>query len=1257
MRTLLTTKYKKYIRYILGSIGIICISSVCYAVVSTQHSCSPSGYTVATINGINTTDTESADNMDALASALGPTYADQNIDYEYLYNPTHTAALGDIVDTIRAGMFNQTNTYDLKSILTDASQKIQTQKVLLVGHSEGNFYVNGAYHALADQSGGVPAHSLAVFAIATPADTVAGVAQGKENQNNYITSDTDVVVNTFTKRFMKVLPPTTHIALHSGDDIFGHSLSDVYLRYKSDLIVSKLQALLAHLQSNTTQNSRKQCIASPTLTAWDTTQKIAYAITDPLLNSLGAVVYSIPNSFIKTYATDAGFVATLMHDLGKRQAQNPASAFDALPTIPSDSSDTKKSPVALSVPLSTHLSASSVSLSPTKPMADTTPVPVAPLPVTVSTPPTAEPVLLPHNSSVPTQNPIIPPPVFIGGSSSTPPPPSTTDNTDTSPVDTTVTPPDTAPSDTNDTTDPTQPTDTTDTPSTTQDTSPSDSSDQTDVTPPDDTTTTTPPDDSSTSTDTPDTSSSTSDTPSDTSDIPPDTTPPVITLNGDTEIFLVKGATYIDAGATAVDDVDGDIAVVAYGVENVNTSVVTTYVLLYTATDQAGNMATVERTVHIVAHLYISKDTFGLNNGDGNDWQVWAFNGSNIYDWSDTYVGDYLREQFKVQAYAGGFWCSECLQRGIFNRDPRLGFDYNDVSISGLEDDIQNNSNDTTYDVAYQWDSSGYTYTISHGDVVDTTGHTNVSHVGDSWVGWDDSFNNFKTFPLGTWQEKPYASPVERTGGGEMVITPYKAYVPHSLSDTPTLSMPTSGPYAGDGIDPTRGRTDLTPFTFTTIYTDPSNTPAHTVTLHITDAVTSSALPDTAMTQTSTGTDVHSDGDFTNGEAYTFTHTYPTGKYDYFFTAVDSTGTTLRIPETGTLRFSVIPSTYVYIPHQRFGTDNGDGKDWQVWMFNGSGVSDWSDTYVNHYLDEHFKMYTAYGFWCSECIERGIFNHDPQRGFEKSDVTLSSLENSPQNNRNNTSYDIDLQWDATGYTYTITHTNPNDQTTVTDATGHTTIDNVNADTWVGWDDSFNNFKTFPKGIWQEGSRFSDPKLRPGGMDMVLQPYPVYSSSDSIVTPPADTSSDTSSSTTDTGDTTDTTQTTPPPQDQNTDTTPPIPDATSPTITDYALNGTTGNMTIDPLTDPLTITLTASEEVNWLSIKIENVDDPSLYRIFQSSASCADGTTTCTKTWDGVLSRGGLLHDGNFRIKVHMKDTSGNEYDDYLTSVITVTTSV
>lgn len=79
-----------------------------------------------------------------------------------------------------------------------------------------------------------------------------------------------------------------------------------------------------------------------------------------------------------------------------------------------------------------------------------------------------------------------------------------------------------------------------------------------------------------------------------------DTTPPVITILGDNPATVECGTTYTDAGATAVDDRDGDITDLIVVTNNVNSSVPGDYTVAYDVCDAAGNCAHEERVVHVV---------------------------------------------------------------------------------------------------------------------------------------------------------------------------------------------------------------------------------------------------------------------------------------------------------------------------------------------------------------------------------------------------------------------------------------------------------------------------------------------------------------------------------------------------------------------------------------------------------------------------------------------------------------------------------
>jgi hypothetical protein len=82
----------------------------------------------------------------------------------------------------------------------------------------------------------------------------------------------------------------------------------------------------------------------------------------------------------------------------------------------------------------------------------------------------------------------------------------------------------------------------------------------------------------------------------------PDVTPPVITIIGANPLSWNVGTTpYVDPGATAQDDVDGDLtAAINTDVSGVDIFTTGTYTVNYSVTDAAGNTATAQRTVSVI---------------------------------------------------------------------------------------------------------------------------------------------------------------------------------------------------------------------------------------------------------------------------------------------------------------------------------------------------------------------------------------------------------------------------------------------------------------------------------------------------------------------------------------------------------------------------------------------------------------------------------------------------------------------------------
>ncbi len=96
-----------------------------------------------------------------------------------------------------------------------------------------------------------------------------------------------------------------------------------------------------------------------------------------------------------------------------------------------------------------------------------------------------------------------------------------------------------------------------------------------------------------------------------------DTTPPVITLKGTANDQLEMLQTYVDLGATASDDQDGDLTAAIVITSDINNKLPGNYEVHYEVSDNAGNFTDVHRAVNVyatgnaLAKNYSVKDTCG----------------------------------------------------------------------------------------------------------------------------------------------------------------------------------------------------------------------------------------------------------------------------------------------------------------------------------------------------------------------------------------------------------------------------------------------------------------------------------------------------------------------------------------------------------------------------------------------------------------------------------------------------------------------
>lgn len=776
--------------------------------VNAAENCSKNGYTILTINGMFTDETGAFLNKNALKYKLSNTYKNEPVNVDYIYNPTHLAGAGDLVDVVKQGLFDEKSDYDLTELLNSASEKVKTQKLLLVGHSQGNFYANNFYKKIVNKEGGVPANSLGVYGVATPASSVAG--GGK-----YLTSDTDRVISTAVGRVKNIMSPNTHINLQKSDGN-GHSFSDVYLKYRGTKIVSDIKSSLDKLKTNNIQPANESCISEQKVSVLHKINKAIVSVADTITNNSFKTITTIFNKVNNT----AHSLASNILGVAKKNlaivglAENESSKIEASDILQSDQSNT----IENNIPTAE----------------ETTPID------SVNTEEIKTDIVNnssdENNSEISTDSNVSVSSGGGGGGSSS----SNSSSSNSDVVIDNVPPVITLNGDENisiklnDVY--------TDASAIALDdkdgavlVSISGVVDNTKIGTYIITYTAT--DKALNSSTKNRTVNVISDTPissgSGTSflsfpDLDNFRKAGVFPMRGRVNIVdYLFNVTYTNSDNVAPESIKihlrnkltniylPDIEMTKYDsyktpMETLgdgdfrNGETYTAHQLInqvgdfipsYTAYGKDGIIAEIkEKDDGVISnffyeYVYVPRNTFGTNNGDGNDWQIWAFDGSNVYDWSDVYVNKYLKESFTVQAYNSNeqYWCVSCLEKGIFNLDPRGGFNDENLTQIALEHNIQNLKNDNIYNIVNQWDSTGYTYTISHNSIIDYTGHVDVPNINENtWVGWTTTNNNFKKLPTDSvWVEHiPYLND-NRSGGFGMVTIPYRVYDPSSSIDTP----------------------------------------------------------------------------------------------------------------------------------------------------------------------------------------------------------------------------------------------------------------------------------------------------------------------------------------------------------------------------------------------------------------------------------------------------------------------------------------
>ena len=111
--------------------------------------CNQPGTTIIFINGMFTFSKDQAnDSKKDLEYQYKIKGKNNDVNFNLGYNASHVGGLADILDVAQQAYAGGFLDYDLTNILRTTHNDSNTQKILLVGHSQGTFYTNTAYDYL-----------------------------------------------------------------------------------------------------------------------------------------------------------------------------------------------------------------------------------------------------------------------------------------------------------------------------------------------------------------------------------------------------------------------------------------------------------------------------------------------------------------------------------------------------------------------------------------------------------------------------------------------------------------------------------------------------------------------------------------------------------------------------------------------------------------------------------------------------------------------------------------------------------------------------------------------------------------------------------------------------------------------------------------------------------------------------------------------------------------------------------------------------
>ncbi|MEK7628588.1 MAG: hypothetical protein AAB421_04215 [Patescibacteria group bacterium] len=324
----------------VGGLALLAVlMSLPTRLVAGPNICTTEGFAVVYINGIFTDEDTARANRKTLADVFSDKQSvlSGQTSVHLAYNPTHLGGIGDVLKSMLQKTWESEGKteedFDLLTMAKQLANEVKTQKILILGHSQGTFYANALYDYLIKR--GVPAKSLAVYNIATPASYVAGHGKYLTNANDAVIAEVRQTAK--ESGYPQPLPANTSIPRNpteEGSEWAGHGISTSYLAEKPTDIAGTIAFLLSHLEAEPTRDASQPCIPPPESTALYYAKKVAFLVGDPagqLATPVLALAHRVGSTIAEPIITTGGHLVNL---LGNRIAglsrNQPASAITAL---------------------------------------------------------------------------------------------------------------------------------------------------------------------------------------------------------------------------------------------------------------------------------------------------------------------------------------------------------------------------------------------------------------------------------------------------------------------------------------------------------------------------------------------------------------------------------------------------------------------------------------------------------------------------------------------------------------------------------------------------------------------------------------------------------------------------------------------------------------------------------------------------------------------------------------------------------------